>query len=395
MPLPTLGTALIEVLDALNPIVGPGVLDLTPNQATIHCVVYAGGKVGADGAVAEAAGYPLALAQQYPIRQLTTREISNSGGLYEHGDIIIECIPPAYSDPVTGRSGGYTLRQLSPRATANGTDVYYEISGTHAGYYKVVELRTDQRLTWSVVLTRTATHPMVTTPTIVLPSSMAGLNSWFRADSNVTFNGSKVASIGDKSGAGVLPSLSASGAQQPTFLPSGIGGLPDIQWSSVTGLVGSSALLGTTGVSLFAIIQTTDATADRIVWGMRYALFHYSFDLNRTSNLLSYTTFNSTIAYSAAAINDGAPHFVVSTWSTSDNTARLYVDGALQSTVTSASVITNPATDYNAAGCGSIGPGTIVGSYTGQMPEWGSFSRALTAAEVATLTTYGKNQIGT
>lgn len=166
MPLPTLGTALIEVLDALNSIVGPGVLDLTPNQATIHCVVYAGGKVGADGAVAEAAGYPLALAQQYPIRQLTTREISNSGGLYEHGDIIIEYIPPAYSDSVTGRSGGYTVLQLSPRATTNGTDVYYEVTGTHAGFYKVVELRTDERLTWSVVLTRTATRPMVTTPAL-------------------------------------------------------------------------------------------------------------------------------------------------------------------------------------------------------------------------------------
>lgn len=248
--LPTLGTALIEVLDALNPIVGPGVLDLTPNQATIHCVVWAGGKVGADGGVAEASGFPLALAQQYPIRQLTTREISNSGGLYEHGDIIIENIPPAYSDAITGRSGGYTLLQLSPRSTSNGIDVYYEITGTHSGFYKVVELRTDDRLAWRVVLTRTATRPMITTPALSITVGSVSPNFGSAA-------GGTVLTI---TGTGFLNASTVS-----------IGGTPA---SSVV-IVSDTTITCATAASTAATGLTVTLTASGGVFGAKTGAFTY------------------------------------------------------------------------------------------------------------------------
>ena len=239
------------------------------------------------------------------------------------------------------------------------------------------------------------------------PASLAGLTSWFRADLGhaPVSDGTELSSLLDQSGAGVLPSIATFGANHgPTFVASGINGKPDMDWSSgaSTVLAGSSptAILGTTGVTLFAVVRTTNTAAGRI-YGMQYNAFHYLLAVNYSGGLgdgiASYLTADFTEARSDAPINDGNPHVVIGCWSTSDNTGRIYVDGPVAAATTAASA-TQPAPgggDVNAAGAGSDGA-SVFQTYTGRLPEFGSYLRALDGvpADLAALLGYLKAEYG-
>lgn len=73
------------------------------------------------------------------VKELTTREISQSGGRFEVGDVRIGPITPKHDD------GGYSKEELSPTATANGTEYFYVLAGPElTGEYAPREVETTK-----------------------------------------------------------------------------------------------------------------------------------------------------------------------------------------------------------------------------------------------------------
>lgn len=73
------------------------------------------------------------------VRELSTREISQSGGRFEVGDIRMGPITPKYA------GGGYTKEELSPTSTVNGTEYYYVLTGPEvSGEYAPREVETTK-----------------------------------------------------------------------------------------------------------------------------------------------------------------------------------------------------------------------------------------------------------
>jgi hypothetical protein len=101
----------------------------------------------------------LVLPMNYRIRQLDQREIAQSGGTYENGDIIVEHITP-----FDGVSVGYTVQQLKPTVTSNAVEVIYLITtddpaGGHTGQYRLRELRSWKAFSFDLVLYRRQDQP--------------------------------------------------------------------------------------------------------------------------------------------------------------------------------------------------------------------------------------------
>jgi len=96
----------------------------------------------------------LELPQRYPIRYLAQHEVATSGGRYELGDVMVDHITPSTNGTV-----GYTPEELSPRFTTNNVEVQHIITGSHAGVYRVVELKTLRPFTYQLVLRRTTKTP--------------------------------------------------------------------------------------------------------------------------------------------------------------------------------------------------------------------------------------------
>jgi hypothetical protein len=90
------------------------------------------------------------------IREMSTREISASGGLYELGDLIVGPITPRYPDAPAAQVGGYTEAQVAPRVAADapGVEVIYLVTGPEAGRYRRVTVTVDHALHYTLVLRR-------------------------------------------------------------------------------------------------------------------------------------------------------------------------------------------------------------------------------------------------
>lgn len=229
------------------------------------------------------------------------------------------------------------------------------------------------------------------------PASLPGLNSWFRADSNVTLATGKVSAIGDKSGAAVLSSLSqATAGAQPLFVASGINALADITWGTSTALGGNQTLLGSTALTLACIFKTSQATLGRL-WGMSYNGYDYGFEINRVAGALSFFINGANFADSnSTTLNNNLAHVAIATWSTVDNTGRLYIDGttAATSTLTAAGSIVHTSTDENAAGASLDSGNAPFTGYVGNMPEWLSSNAVPSAGDLNNLWTYLRGRAG-
>ena len=135
----------------------PG-FDVRPYQLTIRTRIWSGGLRGKGNYVDTNFVVP----QIVKMRRLKQEEIANSGGKYEMGDILFEPFTPAYpANALTGQpAGGFTEAQLAPRATANGTEIIYIVTGQHAGEYSLIELRSDKSFRFGLVLRRSRTSPL-------------------------------------------------------------------------------------------------------------------------------------------------------------------------------------------------------------------------------------------
>lgn len=129
----------------------PAGLDLRQqNKLEIIRRVWAGGKPGSDGGKSDTT---LELVERYKVRQLSTREIAGSGGVFETGDLRIGPITPS-----NGAGVGYTVAQLAPDGGGN-VEVIYKLSGPHAGEYRRIALETVSDVSWFLVLRRTLKQP--------------------------------------------------------------------------------------------------------------------------------------------------------------------------------------------------------------------------------------------
>lgn len=145
----TLRTDLLPIVDELRALAGPSGFDVRTSGLTVRTRTWAGGKRGI-GPVSDS---NLVLAQIYKIREVSTREIASSGGLFEMGDVRVGPITPT---DVSG--GGYTAAQLAPEGQT-GTEVVYVITGDLAGEYARVELNKSKPFSWYLILRRRRTTP--------------------------------------------------------------------------------------------------------------------------------------------------------------------------------------------------------------------------------------------
>ena len=96
----------------------------------------------------------VAVLDHYPVRELKAREVASSGGLYQSGDIKIEQI----TKPIT-TGGGWTEAQIKPAlefdAKTQDKRVLYLATGDIKGAFALVDLKSDDIASWSMVLRRT------------------------------------------------------------------------------------------------------------------------------------------------------------------------------------------------------------------------------------------------
>lgn len=156
----SLRTRMLPVFDRLRAKTGPGGFDIRPTGLAVVTRRWTSGSVGAlpdDPAAPAYTDARLELPAVYKVRQVTTREIASSGGRFEAGDVKIGPITPAYMN-ADGSQGGVSEAQLKPDGE-DGTEVFYELSGAHAGEYALVALVSTAPFSWWLVLTRRQTMP--------------------------------------------------------------------------------------------------------------------------------------------------------------------------------------------------------------------------------------------
>jgi hypothetical protein len=158
-------TAMLNVLGAVLPVLGPTALDIRTQQLTIQVRQWASGEIGApnpSGGPDYAIVSSLVIPQIYDIRQLKTQTVSGSGGEYEVGRVIVEGLIPA--DPANPGVGFFPTELAPP--IVEGQEVVYVIAGTHNGEYGLEELRTFNPLSYDLILERRLTTPALVTPDV-------------------------------------------------------------------------------------------------------------------------------------------------------------------------------------------------------------------------------------
>ena len=153
----------------LGDVFGPSNLGQRPTTLTIITRTFLGPYAGTD--VPTQPDVPLAIPGYVKIRHVSQREIASSGGAYEDGDVVCSDIPVSFTDPVTGRPGGFTEAQLKPPGamgnsqTDQAVEIIYRLAQTDssrggiAGDYAIVELARDNAWSFKLVLRRTMATP--------------------------------------------------------------------------------------------------------------------------------------------------------------------------------------------------------------------------------------------
>lgn len=87
------------------------------------------------------------------VRQITSREIASSGGMYEDGDLRVDKLTPKFA------AGGYLPEEIAPIAPDKGTEILYLVTGPLAGEYRRINSNLDRALGYSLTLRRMRTTP--------------------------------------------------------------------------------------------------------------------------------------------------------------------------------------------------------------------------------------------
>ncbi len=124
-------------------------MGLRPNGFAIVVRTWASGAVG-KGTFTDST---LPIAPNPKMREVSTRELASSGGVYEQGDLLVGPFTPAYDGPPPG---GYTPAQLDPPLSPadRGVEVIYVVIGPDAGQYRRITATRDRAMRYMLVLRR-------------------------------------------------------------------------------------------------------------------------------------------------------------------------------------------------------------------------------------------------
>jgi hypothetical protein len=157
----SLRTRVLPVFDRLRALAGPTHFDLRTTSVAIVSRTWAGGFKDADPPLpggAASSDTVLSLLPIYEVRQLTTREVSGSGGRYEFGDVKVGPVTPSFVAR-DGTPGGVTESDLKPDVTTDAVEIIYRLVGAHGGEYALVSLDSTKPFGYEIVLRRRATTP--------------------------------------------------------------------------------------------------------------------------------------------------------------------------------------------------------------------------------------------
>lgn len=164
-------TSLLAALDYIRTTIpGPTSFDVRPTRVSVQQWVWSGGLRGSG---ARTVNTVAALPVGTKVRHVSQREIANSGGRYEAGDVRVGPITPTYSASGTLPAGGFNEQQLDPPVRAQGVENVYLLSlqagaSGISGEYQLVNLERDRALHMTMVLRKRRTTPG-TAATPVLP----------------------------------------------------------------------------------------------------------------------------------------------------------------------------------------------------------------------------------
>lgn len=237
-------------------------------------------------------------------------------------------------------------------------------------------------------------------------TSPAGLVNFNRPDLGVTAthsppqDGDTISAYADQSSAGISTYTQATSAQRPTYKASGINGFPDISYSGSTWFIGSITPLGTTALTIAAIFKSTNVAAETTIFGMFDNQNHYDISLETSGKIKAKfgTPTGATAALSNASLADGNPHVAIATWSTADNTVRLYIDGVLQTTTgTNANTIAAGSNDVTAIGAEASTTNTgasTFGKFIGEIADTIAYSNVPISGDLTKITNYLRAMAG-
>lgn len=120
-------------------------LDIRLHSLTIVTRHWVGDVPGAEGGYSETS---LVLPARYRVVPISTKEIAQSGGRYQDGDIRVGPITPVY-----------TTAQLAPEATGAKDEIRYVVIGPHGGIYTRIALENFRAFSWFLTLHRTRQSP--------------------------------------------------------------------------------------------------------------------------------------------------------------------------------------------------------------------------------------------
>ncbi len=132
----------------------PCIAELYTTTVVVRTITWSGERLG-DGTPTNS---ELTLAKR-PVKELSSRIVSASGGRYQMGDVRVSDITPTYTKP-DASSGGYSKQQLAPGLFFTGADrrqkeVRYVLSGDMDGLYTLVDLDQNDPCAWALILRRT------------------------------------------------------------------------------------------------------------------------------------------------------------------------------------------------------------------------------------------------
>jgi hypothetical protein len=120
-------------------------------QVTIRTRTWGGGRRG----VEPSTDADFVLPRRYRVRQISSKEIASSGGLYNEGDMRIGPITPPYT---SGGGGGFTAEQLRP-AGATNKEIFVILTGDMTGEYTIKDFNSDRPFSWFLIIGRRETTP--------------------------------------------------------------------------------------------------------------------------------------------------------------------------------------------------------------------------------------------
>lgn len=136
------------------------------------------------------------------------------------------------------------------------------------------------------------------------PSDIAGMQLWLKADSLALSDNDPVSTWVDSSGSG--NDATQAGALRPTYKTNQINGLPAVRFNGTSQYLNSNAAADHLPLSIFAIVNPTDATAYRYIVGPSVS-GNFGWRMNQTSGVMvALRTGVAQIGESSTALTTGA-----------------------------------------------------------------------------------------